>query len=399
MSLGEQDQAGDAVRDTQAEKPQRQQPGEPYPDAKQPTGSGSKDPGDKVQADESAKKSSPLPKIIGGLLLLIAIAAGVYYYLSTKDIESTDDAFTDGRSLTISPKIAGYVTELLVDDNQRVVTGQVLARIDGRDYITARDAAAATVEVAEAQKRSAEFSAAIARRNFPARLAQAQGDLEQARAKLFQAQTDYKRQRSVAAAATTQANVDQATANLQAAQGQVTSAEAVVQQATPVQENIGTSVQQVSQLAGQLAQGRAQLAQAELNITYATIKAPQDGWITKRNIEVGNYLQPGASIFAIVTPEVWITANFKESQLSRMRVGQHVTISVDAYPNMKLDGHVDSIQLGSGSRFTAFPPENATGNFVKIVQRVPVKIIIDRGMDPAKPLPLGISVVPTVELK
>ena len=399
MSLGEQDQAGDAVRDTQAEKPQRQQPGEPYPDAKQPTGSGSKDPGDKVQADESAKKSSPLPKIIGGLLLLIAIAAGVYYDLSTKDIESTDDAFTDGRSLTISPKIAGYVTELLVDDNQRVVTGQVLARIDGRDYITARDAAAATVEVAEAQKRSAEFSAAIARRNFPARLAQAQGDLEQARAKLFQAQTDYKRQRSVAAAATTQANVDQATANLQAAQGQVTSAEAVVQQATPVQENIGTSVQQVSQLAGQLAQGRAQLAQAELNITYATIKAPQDGWITKRNIEVGNYLQPGASIFAIVTPEVWITANFKESQLSRMRVGQHVTISVDAYPNMKLDGHVDSIQLGSGSRFTAFPPENATGNFVKIVQRVPVKIIIDRGMDPAKPLPLGISVVPTVELK
>ena len=399
MSLGEQDQAGDAVRDTQAEKPQRQQPGEPYPDAKQPTGSGSKDPGDKVQADEPAKKSSPLPKIIGGLLLLIAIAAGVYYYLSTKDIESTDDAFTDGRSLTISPKIAGYVTELLVDDNQRVVTGQVLARIDGRDYITARDAAAATVEVAEAQKRSAEFSAAIARRNFPARLAQAQGDLEQARAKLFQAQTDYKRQRSVAAAATTQANVDQATANLQAAQGQVTSAEAVVQQATPVQENIGTSVQQVSQLAGQLAQGRAQLAQAELNITYATIKAPQDGWITKRNIEVGNYLQPGASIFAIVTPEVWITANFKESQLSRMRVGQHVTISVDAYPNMKLDGHVDSIQLGSGSRFTAFPPENATGNFVKIVQRVPVKIIIDRGMDPAKPLPLGISVVPTVELK
>lgn len=304
MSLGEQDQAGDAVRDTQAEKPQRHQPGEPYPDAKQPTGSGSKDPGDKVQADEPAKKSSPLPKIIGGLLLLIAIAAGVYYYLSTKDIESTDDAFTDGRSLTISPKIAGYVTELLVDDNQRVVTGQVLARIDGRDYITARDAAAATVEVAEAQKRSAEFSAAIARRNFPARLAQAQGDLEQARAKLFQAQTDYKRQRSVAAAATTQANVDQATANLQAAQGQVTSAEAVVQQATPVQENIGTSVQQVSQLAGQLAQGRAQLAQAELNITYATIKAPQDGWITKRNIEVGNYLQPGASIFAIVTPEV-----------------------------------------------------------------------------------------------
>ena len=145
---------------------------------------------------------------------------------------------------------------------------------------------------------------------------------------------------------------------------------------------------------------KAQLDQAELNLSYATIiTAPQDGWITKRNIEVGNYLQVGASIFSIVTPEVWITANFKESQLNRMRPGQKVSIEVDAYPGLKLDGHVDSVQLGSGSRFTAFPPENATGNFVKIVQRVPVKLIIDRGMDPTLPLPLGLSVVPTVTVK
>ncbi len=114
---------------------------------------------------------------------------------------------------------------------------------------------------------------------------------------------------------------------------------------------------------------------------------------------MGNYLQVGASIFSIVTPEVWVTANFKESQLNRMRPGQTVHFEVDAYPGLKLDGHVDSIQLGSGSRFTAFPPENATGNFVKIVQRVPVKLIIDRGMDPQRPLPLGLSVVPTVMLK
>ena len=157
-------------------------------------------------------------------------------------------------------------------------------------------------------------------------------------------------------------------------------------------------VEQVSQINAQIAQAQSQLQQAELNLSYATIKAPQDGWITKRNIEVGNYLQVGASIFSIVTPQVWVTANFKESQLNRMRVGQKVTFRVDAYPNLKLEGHVDSIQLGSGSRFTAFPPENATGNFVKIVQRVPVKLLIDRGMDPASPLPLGISVVPTVDL-
>ena len=143
--------------------------------------------------------------------------------------------------------------------------------------------------------------------------------------------------------------------------------------------------QQVSQIDAQLKTAQSQLDQAELNLSYGTIKAPQDGWITKRNIEVGNYLQVGASIFSIVTPEVWVTANFKESQLNRMRVGQKVHFAVDAYPGLKLDGHVDSVQLGSGSRFTAFPPENATGNFVKIVQRVPVKLIIDRGMDPEPP--------------
>jgi membrane fusion protein (multidrug efflux system) len=116
-------------------------------------------------------------------------------------------------------------------------------------------------------------------------------------------------------------------------------------------------------------------------------------------VEQGNYVQQGQQIFSIVSPDVWITANFKENQLSRMRPGQHVDISVDAYPGLKLTGHVDSVQLGSGSKFTAFPPENATGNYVKIVQRVPVKIVIDSGLDPNIPLPLGISVEPTVTLK
>ena len=223
--------------------------------------------------------------------------------------------------------------------------------------------------------------------------------MQQAQGQLYQAQTEYKRQHAVAHEATTQQSVDQSTAQLQLAQGQVTAAQAAVTESEPVQQNIGNAEQQVSQLDAQIKSAQAQLDQAELNLSYTIIKAPQDGWITKRNIEVGNYLQVGASIFSIVTPQVWVTANFKESQLDRMRVGQRVTFAVDAYPHLKLEGHVDSIQLGSGSRFTAFPPENATGNFVKIVQRVPVKLIIDRGMDPASPLPLGISVVPTVYVK
>ncbi len=351
------------------------------------------------EQEQSAKRASPWVRVIGGLAVLLAVAGGVYYYFSTQGTESTDDAYTDGRALTISPKVAGYVIELLVDDNQPVKAGQVLARIDPRDYIVARDNARANLIVSKAQGDSAKLNAEIARKNFPARLLQAQGQLQQAQGQLFQAQADYKRQHAITREATSQQSVDQSTAALQQAQGQVLAAQAAVQQAEPVQQNIGTADQQIAQFGGQGKQAQISLEQAELNLSYTTITAPQDGWITKRNIEVGNYLQVGATIFSIVTPQVWVTANFKESQLNHMRPGQKAAIAVDAYPGLKLEGHVDSVQLGSGSKFTAFPPENATGNFVKIVQRVPVKLVIDRGLDPAAPLPLGLSVVPTVTVR
>jgi membrane fusion protein, multidrug efflux system len=176
-------------------------------------------------------------------------------------------------------------------------------------------------------------------------------------------------------------------------------AEAQVLQASPVPQRISETEKQVGQLQGQVEQAQARLEQAQLNLSWTQVTAPQDGWITKRNVEVGNYVAPGQQIFALVAPEVWITANFKESQLADMRKGQPVKIKIDAYPKLDLRGHVDSIQLGSGSKFTAFPPENATGNFVKVVQRVPVKIVIDSGLDPDIPLPLGISAEPTVTVR
>ena len=176
-------------------------------------------------------------------------------------------------------------------------------------------------------------------------------------------------------------------------------ATAQVTQNSPVPQRVGETESQVGQSKGQVEQAQARLDQADLNLSWTVVKAPQDGWITKRNVEKGNYVAPGQQIFSIVAPEVWVTANFKESQLDRMRPGQPSRIQVDAYPSLALRGHVDSIQLGSGSKFTAFPPENATGNFVKIVQRVPVKIVIDSGLDPNLPLPLGISVEPEVTLK
>jgi membrane fusion protein (multidrug efflux system) len=252
--------------------------------------------------------------------------------------------------------------------------------------------------VARGQLANAEAGLERAKVTFPAQLAAAQGQLLQAQGSLFKAQSDYRRQHDIARAATTQENVDTSTAALTQAQGQVKLAEAQVQEATPVPENIAEAQAQQQQLEGQVQVAEAQLAQAQLNLSYTTITAPSDGWITQRNVERGNYAQPGQAMFSIVEPQFWVTANFKEDQLDRMRPGQRVDFSVDAYPALKLHGHVDSIQMGSGSKFTAFPPENATGNFVKIVQRVPVKLLIDSGLDPNLPLPLGISVEPTVHV-
>ncbi len=173
-------------------------------------------------------------------------------------------------------------------------------------------------------------------------------------------------------------------------------AEGELQQSTPVQANIDNQESSMQQQKAALKAAEADLVQAQLNLGWTELRAPHDGWISQRNVEQGDFVQTGQKLFSIVEPEVWVVANFKETQIAKMRAGQKAEIEVDSYPNLKLHGHVDSIQLGAGSAFSAFPPENATGNFVKIVQRVPVKILIDSGLDPNVPLPLGVSVVPTV---
>jgi len=332
------------------------------------------------------------------LIMLVAVAGAAAYWFVTKDEATTDDAYTDGHAITVAPQISGTVVSLDVTDNQRVKAGDVLIQIDPRAYTAARDQAQGSLQVAEAQLANARINLEWAKVDYPAKLAAAQAQLAAARATQFKADADARRQRALPRQATTQQDIDTANAALRSAEAQVDQAQAGVQQAELVPQYIGQAEAQVKQLEAQVALVRAQLAQAELNLSWTKVVAPHDGWITKRNVEQGNYVQAGQSIFSIVTPDIWITANFKESQLDRMRPGEKVDIVVDAYPGLKLTGHVDSVQLGSGSRFTAFPPENATGNFVKIVQRIPVKIVIDNGMDPNLPLPLGLSVVPTVRL-
>jgi membrane fusion protein, multidrug efflux system len=348
---------------------------------------------------ETRKKRRPLVITIGVVVVGLLIAGGLYYWLTTRNIESTDDAYTDGRAINIAAQISGTVLSLDVNDNQFVKKDQLLIHIDPRQYVNDRDQADGALATAKAQYAGQQFGAEVARKNFPAQLEQAQAQLANAQANLAKAQADFDRQKSLPKLATTQQDVDAATAALKQAQAQVMLADAQVTQNSPVTQRVGQTDAEVGQLKGTVEQAQGRLDQANLNLSWTLVKAPQDGWITKRNVEVGNYITAGQQIFSIVAPEVWITANFKESQLADMRKGQPVKIEVDAYPSLKLTGHIDSIQLGSGSKFTAFPPENATGNFVKVVQRVPVKIVIDGGLDPNIPLPLGISVVPTVTVR
>ncbi len=335
-----------------------------------------------------------------GFSLLAALALGGFYlWYSGRNFESTDDAFVEGRAVMIAPQVAGAVISLDVADNQFVRKGDPLIHIDPRQYQIDRENAEGSLSAVKAQMSGQQFGFEVAKKNFPALLAQSQAQLDAAKATLAKTQADFDRQKSLSRQATSQQDVDAAKAALLQAQAQVALAQAQVTQASPVTQRVGEVEKSVGQLQGQVEQAQARLDQADLNLSWTVVRAPQDGWITKRNVEEGNYVQPGQQIFAIVPPERWITANFKESQLDRMRPGQQVRIAVDAYPSLDLRGHVDSIQQGSGSKFTAFPPENATGNFVKVVQRVPVKIVIDSGLDPERPLPLGISVVPTVSLK
>jgi membrane fusion protein, multidrug efflux system len=330
---------------------------------------------------------------------ILVVGSGIGFAALSAGKVSTDDAYTDGRAITVAPHVGGYVFSLEVTDNEFVHEGQVLVRIDCSDYRAARDHAEGALESAQGQLAAARASLGLAKVTYPAAFAEAQAQLATQRANLFKAQTEFERQHAIPKDATTTHDVDFATADQESAVGQVAVARAQERIAQPVELNIAAAEARVEQLAGEVKGSQGNLDQARLNVGWCDITAPQDGWVTKREVEKGDYLQVGQQIMSIVSPEVWVTANFKETELTHMREGQKVSIRVDAYPTLKLNGHVDSIQLGSGGRFTAFPAENATGNFVKIVQRVPVKIVIDSGLDPKLPLPLNLSVVPKVRVR
>jgi membrane fusion protein, multidrug efflux system len=346
----------------------------------------------KEQADQQIrKKRRPLVIAIGVVIVLLLIAGGLYYWLTTRNLESTDDAFIDARPVSISSQVSGAIVDVPVTDNQLVEAGGVLAHIDDRDYRASLDQAKAQVDQANAS--IINYQAQIDEQR--AHIAQAAQQVDIAQAALTFARQQYARYQGLAQRQSgTVEQAEQDFSNLQQAQATLLANQAALEAA---KKQISVIEAQIQGARGQLEQARASQQQAETNLSRTTITAPVAGRVTKLTAAKGVYAQVGQALMTFVPSDTWITANFKETQLTEMRPGQPVKVTIDAYPGRAFAAHVDSIQDGSGTVFSLLPAENATGNFVKVVQRIPVKIVFDTPPDVY--IGVGMSVEPTVKVR
>ncbi len=393
--------------------------------------------------------------ILAGIVLLLIVGGAVWHYFSIR--ESTDDAQIDGHITPISARVGGTVVAVEVNDNQYVQAGTVLVRLDPRDYQVALERAGADLANAEAAARAARTGVPITSTTTSSRVSTAQARVESVQAGLVAAQreVDAARARRTAAQARlaeaeanntkaqhdfermkqlvakdeiSQQQYDAAVAGAQASAATVESARAALAEANEAvavaqsklaqvradlleaqaeERAAGTAPQQVAVTRAQAAsadarvqEAQAALDQTKLNLDYTMVRAPISGRVSKKTVEVGQIVQPGQPLMALVPLEdIWVTANFKETQLKNMCVGQPAVVSVDALGGKEFRGHVDSIAAATGEKFSLLPPENATGNYVKVVQRVPVKIVFEKGEDPEHRLRPGMSVEPTVITK
>lgn len=404
-------------------------------------------------AEQVSFTQQPRFRIAAGVLVLLVIGAAIWYWFAAGR-ESTDDAQVDAHVTQIAARVGGTVLRVPAADNQQVNAGDVLVEIDPRDYQVALDKARAELAAAEATALAAQSNVPITSAATSSNVATARGGVEQARggvsgaereldaarARLTTAQArvreaeanaaktarDVERLRGLlakdeisqqqfdsavaaadaqkAAADSARSQIAEAEAGIRVAESRLVQARAGEQQAHAELQSAQTAPQQVTATKARAAaaeahaqQARAALAQAELNLQYATVKAPVKGIVSRKSVEVGQIVQPGQPLMAIIPLDtIWVTANFKETQLANLRPGQKAVVTVDAYGGHKFAGHVESIAAATGARFSLLPPENATGNYVKVVQRVPVKIVLDGGQDAEHLLRPGMSVVPTV---
>jgi membrane fusion protein (multidrug efflux system) len=331
-----------------------------------------------------------------GLLLFVAGAAwyGDYYWTTGRFLVTTDDATIQADSVLISPKVSGYIAQVLVQDNQPVGGGQVLARIDDRDYRTMLDAARANLAADQANIQTLEQQ--IGQQRLAVVQARAVVDADQAAIVFSQQQSTRFASLARTGAGTMQA-AQQWLADIrekQAAAARDTAAVGVAER------EIGVLKSTLAKAQATLLQQQAAVHQAELNLGYTTITSPVDGTVGARTLRVGQYVQAGTQLMAVVPlSAVYVTANYKETQLTSVQPGQPVTIGVDTFPGDTVKGVVNSIAPASGEEFALLPPDNATGNFTKIVQRIPVKITVDPHDPLAGRLRPGMSVEPTIDTR
>lgn len=364
--------------------------------------------------EQDPPSASPMPAVIAGTLtparrrwlrslLLAGVAAaalagagdfGWRYWTTGRFLVSTDDAYVKADSTTIAPKISGYIAAVLVRDNEAVKAGQVLARIDDRDFKVSLEQAKAQVEAAQASIANKQAELAAQQSAIDA----AKATIEADRAEEAFAEQD--NQRYAQLAKTGYGSVQTA----QLAASRIATARAAVRRDTAA---LATVTRQLDVIRAELAQAQAAFDsakavqdQAELNLSYTALVAPIDGTVGNRTLRIGQYVQAGTQLMAVVPTEAaYIVANYKETQLSDVRAGQKVDIEVDTFPGRVFRGHVDSLSPASGQEFALLPPDNATGNFTKVVQRIPVKIVLDHEGSLPVVLRPGMSVYPTIDTK
>jgi membrane fusion protein (multidrug efflux system) len=333
-----------------------------------------------------------LAEIALGAILVFAVVTSVYFYWDyARHFETTDDAFIEARQFAVAPKVSGYITAVSVTDNQHVNTGDVIARIDDRDFRVALEQAEAQVASAAANVQNIDAQIAVQQTQVTA----SQAQVDQAEAALTFAQQQADRYKDLADRAVGTVQMAEQTASaLRQGQAQIRNLDAAL---TVAKRQIDTLQAQRKGAEASLALANAQRDQAKINLSYTIIVAAQPGRIAALTAAVGQYAQAGTALTMYVPDDIWVTANFKETQLSHMQPGQPVTLRIDAYPGRRIRGHVASIQPGSGTAFSLLPAQNATGNYVKIVQRVPVKIVLD---DQPSDVTLGpgMSAVPSVRV-
>jgi membrane fusion protein (multidrug efflux system) len=333
----------------------------------------------------------PVISAIGALLLAVTLGGGYLYLDHAEHFKSTDDAFIAARQSPLAPKVSGYLTSVPVTDNQHVKAGDVIARIDDRDYRTALQQAQSQVAAAQANIENIDAQLGVQQ----AQIAASQAQVDQAQATLVFAEQQAARYEHLEQTGYGSVqNAQQYTSQFHQQQAALASAQATLKLA---QRQVEALKAQRNSAVASLGQAEAQRDQAQLNLSYTTVTAAEPGRVVNLTAAVGQFVQPGTNLTMFVPDEIWVTANFKENQLDRMRSGDPVALTIDAYPERRLHGHVESVQPGSGTAFSLLPAQNATGNYVKIVQRVPVKIVID---DPPTDVALGpgMSVVPTARV-